>query len=133
MEPDEVSPDSETEVDEEPAAANGDPPVDAAVAAVKTARSKTSSAKRKRASTKRKTTGAKTRSSLARVAHQAKYPRHSVERALRIPRAIGGQKGWAHSQHLVPANSLDMINAMRTTTPTVTAAPVIRLTPGTTT
>lgn len=87
MEPDELSPDSEPE-EEEAAAANGDPPAEAAVTAVKTARAKATSAKRKRVSTKRKTANAKKKSSTARVAQQAKYPRHSVEQALRIPKAI---------------------------------------------
>jgi transcription initiation factor TFIIIB Brf1 subunit/transcription initiation factor TFIIB len=79
MEPDDVSSDPEVETT---VAANGDPPSEAAVAAV------ASATKRKRASKKRKAASAKTKSSTARVAQQAKYPRHSVERALRIPRAI---------------------------------------------
>src|SRR2546425_519945 len=88
MESEDVSPEPEVESTENGAASgNGDPPAEAAAAAVGAARPRTTVAKRKRP-TKRKTTTGKSRSSTARVAQQAKYPRHSVERALRIPRAI---------------------------------------------
>jgi hypothetical protein len=89
MEPHDVRPDSDAEVsNDEAATANGDPPADTAAAAVTGTRSKASSTTPKRARAKRKTANAKSKSSKARTAYQAKYPRHSVERALRIPKAI---------------------------------------------
>jgi hypothetical protein len=86
MEPDDVTPDSELEItDKEAGAPNGDPPAHVGLAAVKRTRSRASATKRKRSPVKRR---AKSKSSTARVAQQAKYPRHSVEQALRIPKAI---------------------------------------------
>jgi len=91
MESEDVSPEPEVEDAANGAAsANGEPPAEAAAAAVtavKAARPNRTTT-RKRPATKRTATRRKSRSSTARVAQQAKFPRHSVERALRIPRAI---------------------------------------------
>jgi hypothetical protein len=74
--------------DDSAAVSNGAPPIAASTAAVKTATRKRTSVKRGAA--KRKGLRAK---SSAQVAQQAKFPRHSVERALRIPKAIYDQNG----------------------------------------
>lgn len=85
MEPEDASRDPGVESNGAGAAANAEPPGDAAVTAVQGVQP---AARRKKASTKPKARRAKGKSSKASVAHQAKYPRHSVEQALRIPRAI---------------------------------------------
>jgi hypothetical protein len=93
METDDTAPNpTPDETEKDAAASNGEPPTAATAAALKTGTRKAKAGKRasaKRGASKRKTAGAKSRSkSSTRVAQQAKYPRHSVERALRIPKAI---------------------------------------------
>jgi hypothetical protein len=86
MESEDTSP-PDPEVEDDAAAANGDPPAGAAAAVTRT-RSKADAGKSKRAPAKRRAATKKSKSSTSRVAQQAKFPRHSVEQALRIPKAI---------------------------------------------
>jgi hypothetical protein len=90
MKPEDVPGPEEDATVGEPVSTNGEPPAATAATVVKTAQPMRT-LKQTRASSRRKR-GVKTGpKSSAQVAQQAKYPRHSVERALRIPKAIYDQ------------------------------------------
>jgi hypothetical protein len=96
MEINEVPSESENNTNDEPAGTNGEPsPTTAISDALKTARRTKAKTRRKRAPAKRGTATRKEAggSSKTAVAQRAKFPRHSVERALRIPKAIYDQNG----------------------------------------
>jgi hypothetical protein len=79
----------EEEVPNEAAVSNGEPPASATATALKgTRRAKTSATRKRGPAKKRKATSTRTKTASKSLAQQAKFPRHSVERALRIPKAI---------------------------------------------